>query len=151
MRRLIAVGLLSVSLFHSKASGFVPRTSESFSTSVAKQREIKMGIDISSLRLAPTSEGLLNAAISSTGVWADASNALIIVGGLAYFAYEKRPRGSARDDLIEMRKSTIPSANFGAFSKKFIPAGTVIGRYPGYLRSMEDALGSSEFKPSSIS
>lgn len=109
-----------------------------------------MGIDVSSLTLAPTSEGLINAAVSSTGVWADASNALIIVGGLAYFAYEKRPRGSARDDLIEMRKSTIPTADYGAFSKKFIPAGTVIGRYPGYLRSMEDALGSSKSRSSRI-
>ena len=146
MRRLIAVFLLHVSLFHSRTSGFVPRASENFPRTLDKHRgtQTKMGIDVSALRLAPTSEGLLNAAASSTGVWADASNALIIVGGLAYFAYEKRPRGSVRDDLIELRKSTIPTANFGAFSKKFIPAGTVVGRYPGYLRSMEDALGSSK-------
>jgi hypothetical protein len=143
MRRAIALCVLYVSLF--QTSGFVLRTSENIPRTVGKLRGVEMGIDVSSLRLAPTSEGLLNAAVSSTGGWADASNALIIVGGLAYFAYEKRPRGSARDDLIEMRKSTIPSANFGAFSKKFIPAGTVIGRYPGYLRSMEDALGSSKF------
>lgn len=103
-----------------------------------------MGIDVSGLKLAPASEGLLDAAVGSTGIWADASNALIVAGGLAYFAYEKRPRGSARDDLIEMRKSTVPNANFGAFSKKFIPKGTIVGRYPGYLRTMADALASSK-------
>lgn len=105
---------------------------------------ISMGIDTSGLNLLPDQGGLLNAAVGSTNSWTDASNALIVLGGLAYLANEKRPRGSARDDLIEMRKSTIPTANFGAFSKKFIPKGTTIGRYPGFLRSMADALSTSK-------
>lgn len=105
---------------------------------------ISMGIDTSGLNLLPDQGGLLNAAVGSTNTWTDASNALIVLGGLAYLANEKRPRGSARDDLIEMKKSTIPTANFGAFSKKFIPKGTTIGRYPGFLRSMADALSSSK-------
>ena len=105
---------------------------------------ISMGIDTSGLNLLPNQGGLLNAAVGSTNTWTDASNALIVLGGLAYLANEKRPRGSARDDLIEMKKSTIPTADFGAFSKKFIPKGTTIGRYPGFLRSMADALSSSK-------
>lgn len=146
MRGNVAIFLLFVSLLACETSGFVSRNSKNLPITPHKNlgTQINMGIDVSKLNLAPTPEGLLNAVGSSTGVWADASNALIIIGGLAYFAYEKRPRGSARDDLVEMRKSTIPAANFGAFSKKFIPAGTVVGRYPGYLRSMDDALASSK-------
>ena len=98
---------------------------------------ISMGIDTSGLNP-------LNTVVGSTNSWTDASNALIVLGGLAYFVNEKRPRGAARDDLIEMKKSTIPTANFGAFSKKFIPKGTTIGRYPGFLRSMTNALSSSK-------
>lgn len=108
-------------------------------------QSISMGIDTSGLNILPDQDGLLNAVVGSTNSWTDASNALIVLGGLAYFANEKRPRGAARDDLVEMRKSTIPTANLGAFSKKFIPKGTTIGRYPGFLRSMTDALSSSEF------
>lgn len=107
-------------------------------------QSVSMGIDTSGLNILPDQEGLLNAVVGSTNSWTDASNALIVLGGLAYFANEKRPRGAARDDLIEMKKSTIPTANLGAFSKKFIPKGTTIGRYPGFLRSMTDALSSSE-------
>lgn len=102
-------------------------------------------IDVSGLTVAPVPDEILNAASGTPGIWADLSNALIITGGLAFFAYEKRPRGSARDDLIEMRDSTVANANLGAFSKKFIPKGTVIGRYPGFLLSMSDALASSEY------
>ena len=104
-----------------------------------------MGIDVSGLSLAPVPLDVLNTAVGSTGVWTDASNALIIIGGLTYLAYEKRPRGSARDDLIEKRKSTVKGANLGAFSMKFIPKGTIVGRYPGFLRSMTDALASSKY------
>jgi hypothetical protein len=107
-------------------------------------QSISMGIDTSGLNILSDQEGLLNAVVGSTNSWTDASNALIVLGGLAYFANEKRPRGAARDDLIEMKKSTIPTANLGAFSKKFIPKGTTIGRYPGFLRSMTDALSSSK-------
>lgn len=107
-------------------------------------RSISMGIDTSGLNILSDQEGLLNVVVGSTNSWTDASNALIVLGGLAYFANEKRPRGAARDDLVEMKKSTIPTANLGAFSKKFIPKGTTIGRYPGFLRSMTDALSSSK-------
>ena len=71
-----------------------------------------MGIDVSGLSLAPVPLDVLNTAVGSTGVWTDASNALIIIGGLTYLAYEKRPRGSARDDLIEKRKSTVKEVSF---------------------------------------
>lgn len=127
-------------------SGFQSASRRTGSTDVRHRvQSISMGIDTSGLNVLPDQEGLLNAVVGSTNSWTDASNALIVLGGLAYFANEKRPRGAARDDLIEMKKSTIPTANLGAFSKKFIPKGTTIGRYPGFLRSMTDALSSSKF------
>lgn len=70
----------------------------------------------------------------------DVQNALIIVLGVAYITYEGRPRGSARSDLVDIRKSTIPGANLGVFSKKFITEGTVLGSFPGFVRKVEDAL-----------
>ena len=111
----------------------------------ARQPVSLRAIDISSLNVAPPGDSMLTTVVGSTGVWADASNALIVVGGLAYFAYEKRPRGSARSELVEMRPSTVRNANFGAFSTKFIPKGTLVGQYPGYLRSLTDAIASSTF------
>jgi hypothetical protein len=106
-----------------------------------------MGIDVSGLPkfLPDPKDVMAQAASSSTGSWTDVSNALILLGGLAYFAYEKRPRGSARDDLMEVKQSTIPNANLGVFSKKFISKGTKIGRYPGFLKSTVDGLASSKF------
>lgn len=65
------------------------------------------GIDVSGLRFIPIPEdfrldtdaiGAASDGLSLT----DLSNALVIAGGLAVLAYEKRPRGSARSDLIEV-------------------------------------------------
>eukprot|EP00596_Hydrurales_sp_CCMP1899_P010110 CAMPEP_0119044252 /NCGR_PEP_ID=MMETSP1177-20130426/29949_1 /TAXON_ID=2985 /ORGANISM="Ochromonas sp, Strain CCMP1899" /LENGTH=566 /DNA_ID=CAMNT_0007014065 /DNA_START=229 /DNA_END=1929 /DNA_ORIENTATION=+ len=105
-----------------------------------------MGIDVSGLTIGPMPEEVVDILSASTTEvqWSDLSNALIITGGLAYFAYEKRPRGSARDDLMEVKDSQVPGANLGCFAKKFIPKGTVLGRYPGFLRNMEEALASKE-------
>ena len=100
------------------------------------------GIDVSGLPF--ISKDLNQISTSPFGGVSDISNALIIAGGLGYFLYEKRPRGSARDDLIEVRKSNIPGANLGVFAKKFVGEGTVLGRFPGFLRSTEEALASSK-------
>lgn len=70
-------------------------------------------------------------------------NTAIIVSGILYFAYEGRPRGSARDDLLEVRKSKLIKNNLGVFAKTFIPAGTVIGTYPGYIKTLEAFTSSS--------
>ena len=106
------------------------------------------GIDVSGLTFVPIPEEFGFDAVSSSssggGSITDLSNALIIAGGLAYFAYERRPRGSARDDLIEIRKSKVPGGNLGVFSKKYIAEGTSIGSFPGFLLSTEDALASSK-------
>jgi hypothetical protein len=105
---------------------------------------LRLGIDVSGLPFVPIPEDLqLDAAVSAAdGTWSDLSNALILFGGVGYLAYEKRPRGSARDDLIEVRQSKIPGANLGVFAKKVIPEGTVIGRFPGFVATAEDALAS---------
>lgn len=107
------------------------------------------GIDVSGLTFIPIPEEFNFDAVSSSsssgnGILTDLSNALIIAGGLAYFAYERRPRGSARDDLIEIRKSKTPGGNLGVFSKKYIAEGTELGSFPGYLVSSEDALATSK-------
>lgn len=110
------------------------------STGVAS---LRAGIDVSGLPMVPIPEELqFDAITAADGTWNDISNALILAGGLSYLAYEKRPRGSARDDLIEVRQSNIPGANLGVFAKKVIPQGTTIGRFPGFLTTAEAALAS---------
>ena len=136
---VITLGLSIVSSFKT-----VPYARRTGFENLRFPHTLKMGIDVSGLSFAPVPDGILTAASGTSGIWTDLSNALIIAGGLTFFAYEKRPRGSARDDLIEMRDSTVANANLGAFSKKFIPKGTVIGRYPGFLTTMSDALASSK-------
>lgn len=75
----------------------------------------------------------------------DAQNIALVVSGLCYLIYEKRPRGSARDDLIEVRKSvTIKNNNLGVFAKTFIPQGTLVGVYPGFVKSEEYVYEASE-------
>ena len=105
---------------------------------------LQAGIDVSGLPFVPIPEDLqqLDVGGVADGTWSDLSNALILFGGLGYLAYEKRPRGSARDDLIEVRQSKIPGANLGVFATKVIPEGTVIGRFPGFVATAEDALAS---------
>jgi hypothetical protein len=80
----------------------------------------------------------------------DLQNTLIIVSGLAYYLYENRPRGNARDDLLEIRKSARIPNNLGVFAKTFIPTGTVIGEYPGYVKTFESLQKSSKFNNSDI-
>ena len=104
------------------------------------------GIDISGMPFVPIPPELaqLQNALSgpADSTWSDISNALILAGGLSFFVYEKRPRGSARDDLMEVRQSKISGANLGVFAKKTIPEGTTLGRFPGFLVSAEEALAS---------
>jgi hypothetical protein len=67
------------------------------------------GIDVSGLKFIPIPENLqfdtdAMGAVSGGFSLTDLSNALVIAGGLAVLAYEKRPRGSARSDLIEVKE-----------------------------------------------
>ena len=108
---------------------------------------LSAGIDVSGLTFVPIPaefnlDTVATSTISATSSWTDLSNALIIAGGIAYFQYERRPRGSARDDLIEIRKSKV-GGSLGVFSKKYIAEGTELGVFPGFLVSTEDALASS--------
>lgn len=77
----------------------------------------------------------------------DFQNAAIIGAGLTFLAVEKRPIGGVRDDLVEVRKSALIKNNLGVFSKAFIPEGTVIGTYPGYIRSMQGVFDHSKSNP----
>lgn len=70
----------------------------------------------------------------------DFQNAVILLGGVSYITWERRPKGAANDDLLSVRKSTVPKSNLGVFATKTIPAGTVIGEYPGYLINVNDTL-----------
>lgn len=75
----------------------------------------------------------------------DLQNTLIIVSGLAYYLNENKPRGNSRDDLLEVRKSIKIPNNLGVFAKTFIPTGTVIGEYPGFVKTFETFQKSSKF------
>jgi hypothetical protein len=47
--------------------------------------------------------------------------------------------------LIEVRKSvTIKNNNLGVFAKTFIPQGTLVGVYPGFVKSEEYVYEASE-------
>jgi hypothetical protein len=74
----------------------------------------------------------------------DLQNLAILVGAIAYFAYQRRPRGSARTDLVDIRRSAVPNANAGVFASTFIPKGTVLGIYPGFLVKIDKAMEKSK-------
>jgi len=86
-------------------------------------------------------------ALSSTGgnsLVEDLQNVAILAAGILYVVYERRPRGSARDDLLDVRRSDISNGNLGVFTTKYIPEGTVLGAFPGYFKEIEEALNSSK-------
>lgn len=124
---------------------------------VRRLNSLKAGIDVSGLQMVPVPDDFFSSASTavSTGVSSsmelttdDIQNFLIIISALGLYTYETRPRGWAQSDLIEVRRSTIQSANLGVFCKKFIAEGTVIGAFPGFLRTKEKALSNS--KPSNV-
>lgn len=55
-----------------------------------------------------------------------------------------KPQGSCRDDLIEVQPSFFLPSELGVVAKQLIPRGTVIGTYPGYLRSQRNMVDSSK-------
>eukprot|EP00607_Mallomonas_marina_P002112 CAMPEP_0182432854 /NCGR_PEP_ID=MMETSP1167-20130531/59344_1 /TAXON_ID=2988 /ORGANISM="Mallomonas Sp, Strain CCMP3275" /LENGTH=585 /DNA_ID=CAMNT_0024620863 /DNA_START=48 /DNA_END=1802 /DNA_ORIENTATION=+ len=84
-----------------------------------------------------------NGVASNTGINVDdIQNAVVFLAGVSYILWERRPKGSAKSELIAIKKSNIPNANLGVFAAKIIPKGTVIGEFPGALKSMDDALAS---------
>ena len=109
---------------------------------------LRMGIDVSGLTMVPLPAedvAALAEAAAQGGGGADflvVQNLLIIVFGTGYLLYEGRPRGSAREELLEIRRSTVTGANLGVFASKLIPQGTVIGAFPGYVKNTDDALKS---------
>lgn len=61
--------------------------------------------------------------------------AAAIVGGLVGLEiYQERPRGWVNEQLVEAAPSTLgPYAGRGLFATADIPAGTVLGEYPGVI------------------
>eukprot|EP00976_Prorocentrum_cordatum_P026929 546900-Prorocentrum_minimum.AAC.2 len=64
------------------------------------------------------------------GVAAAAAQLLVI--------FEGRPRGSPSAKLIEVRVKDSNTHGFGVFAKEDIPQGTVLGSYPGRLRTPDE-------------
>ncbi|GLI66475.1 hypothetical protein VaNZ11_010318 [Volvox africanus] len=67
------------------------------------------------------------------------------LAAVALAAYESRPRGWSRRDLLEVRQSNI--AGRGVFARAPIAAGTVLGAYPGRLRSALDMVAKCQEAP----
>lgn len=120
--------------------------------------------NIGGMKFIPLTEDATNAlatqspsSIDSTGLlidtssFADLQNAAIIMGGIGYLLFEKRPRGSARSDLIDIRRSSISNANFGVYATVFIPRGTILGCYPGYLVNLDVLSTSNHYGTFSLS
>ena len=96
-------------------------------------------VDVSGLPVDLSATGILESANLRDAATAS-QNALILLFGVGYILNERRPRGSAKTDLVEIRRSSVPKANLGVFAKTFVPKGTVIGTYPGFAKDPEDAL-----------
>ena len=118
---------------------------------------LSMGIDVSGLKIVPIPDADLQSMFESVSssssdmmmspsgdLATDLQNVAILMAGVGYFAYEKRPRGDARMDLLEIRRSSVPNAGMGVFSKQFIAADTLVGSFPGYITNVEDALKSKK-------
>ena len=130
-----------------------------------KAVQLRMGIDVSGLKVVPIPDSDVQAAflgaaqssadsgssLTSGDLLSDLQNVAILTAGIAYFAYEKRPRGDARTDLVEIRRSTIANANMGVFSKQFIAADTLVGCFPGYVMNVENALEGKRDEDAKIS
>ena len=97
------------------------------------------GIDVSGLPVDLSPESIISSA-NLQDTTSTIQNALILVFGVGYLVAEKRPRGSCRNDLIDIRKSSLVSAGQGVFAKAFIPEGTVLGVFPGFVTTPEAAL-----------
>jgi hypothetical protein len=67
------------------------------------------------------------------------------VAAAALVCYQGRPRGWVRRDLVEARES--PVAGKGLFASAGIARGTVLGCYPGRLRSPAEMAGKVETVP----
>ena len=103
-----------------------------------KRAMVSEGIDVSLIpQLTTQSNGL-------TFSTEDIQSAAIAVAGIGYFLYDKRPRGSARDDLLVVQPSQLVRNNLGVVAKTFIPKDTPLGAYPGYLRPIDLVLSSSK-------
>ena len=70
-----------------------------------------------------------------------AQNMAIVAAGLGIFLFESKPLGSCNTNLVDIRRSSIPGANLGLYASRTIPAGTLIGTFPGIVKPLEDALG----------
>ena len=98
-------------------------------------------IDVSGLPVDLSATDILQSANLRDAATAT-QNALILLFGVGYILNERRPRGNAKTDLVEIRRSSVPKANLGVFTRTFVPKGTVLGTYPGFARDPEDALRS---------
>ena len=155
---LVVFALKENLCFHSGPSTLTARVTSSIAIANGNlasrgrfDTELKMGIDVSGLRVVPIPDTDLQAALdaaqstdagalTSGDLASDLQNVLILAAGISYFFYEKRPRGDARMDLVEIRRSTIANANMGVFSKQFIAADTLVGCFPGFVVNVDDAL-----------
>lgn len=81
------------------------------------------------------------------GWWAAQPSQLLLTTSLAYVAagWPGRPRGWCNRELVEVRDSGL--AGRGVFAAAGIPAGTVLGAYPGRPRPPADMLAKAARAP----
>lgn len=73
-----------------------------------------------------------------------------LVAWYGVYLYHHRPRGWSRNDLLEIKCSSLgESAGMGVFSKQNIVANTVLGAYPGLVRDDMDMTAKSIVAPMS--
>jgi hypothetical protein len=104
---------------------------------IRSHHSIQLNLQLSDFPSAPLEDSLSIIQSSSENGFdlVQIANAItIITGGLLFYAYESRPRGASQDNLIEVKKSENIANQLGVYAKTFIPANTVIGTYPGYVK-----------------
>jgi hypothetical protein len=67
------------------------------------------------------------------------------IAGYAAGVWPNRPRGWCRKDLLEVKSSSVQGR--GIFARKYIPERTILGAYPGRLRSAHDMATKIESAP----
>ena len=133
-------GVYSYSLTNSRPSWVKPSILQKVKSSTS------LHLDLSDFPSAAMDDSLSVLSSSDNTNMIELQNAAtFLVGAFAYFIYNQRPRGSCRDDLVEVKKSVKIKDELGVIAKTFVPAGTVIGTYPGYLKKETNLFNTSKF------
>ena len=95
-------------------------------------------IDLDTLQRNILENKVVEQTVTSTSTSSFAVNPvdlLLLSSAVLYVVYNGRPRGSLNTELVSVRNSLVVNG-LGLFAATNIPEGTILGSYPGYIRSL---------------